>query len=147
MLAESAGASDNARSRRSLQLTMLANASAVVPFLLAASLVSPWLMSLYGTGFAQAWPVLLISLVTAGLLAVQTPISQSLNAEGRLWTVFFLNFAWAVLFMAMTALLIHRGAAGLATARLIAYLFQSAAIAFLLYRSSLFRRRVVESAV
>lgn len=142
ILAESVGAGDTARSRRILQLTVMANTVAVAPLVLIASLASPWLMSLYGAGFAPAWPVMAISLATAGLLAVQNPVSQTLNAEGHLWTVFFMNLGWAVLFIGANVLLIDRGAAGLATARLIAYLFQSVVIVLLVFRSPAYRRKV-----
>ncbi|HUK99309.1 MAG TPA: oligosaccharide flippase family protein [Nitrospirota bacterium] len=144
MLAESVGAGDNARSRRILKITVLANAFVVVPLVLVISIASPWLLSLYGAGFAPAWPVLVISIVTAGLVAIVSPVSQSLNAEGRLWIAFFLNLCWALLFIIMTELLIDRGAAGLVAARLIAYLFQSALVLFLVYRSQLNRKKVVE---
>jgi O-antigen/teichoic acid export membrane protein len=147
MLAESVGASDDVRSRRILQLTVLANAAVVVPLVLVASLASPWLMSLYGVGFEKAWPVLTISLVTAGLLALQSPVSQSLNAEGRLWTVFIMNLSWAALFMGMNALLINKGAAGLAMARLVAYLFQSVVVVVLVFRSPVYRRKVRDATI
>jgi O-antigen/teichoic acid export membrane protein len=142
MLSESMGAGNDVRSRRILQLTVLTNAAVVVPLVLVASLASPWLMSLYGAGFNTAWPVLVISLVTAGLLAIQSPVGQSLNAEGRLWTVFLMNLGWAVFFIGMNMLLINRGAAGLATARLVAYMFQCTVFAVLVLRSSIYGRKV-----
>jgi len=140
MLSESVGAGDDARSRRILHLTMMVNALVVAPLVLLASLASPWLMSLYGDGYAHAWPVLVISLVTAGLLAIQSPVGQSLNAEGRLWTVYFMNLGWAVLFIGTNALLVKQGAAGLASARMAAYLFQTVVTALLVFRP--YRRRL-----
>jgi O-antigen/teichoic acid export membrane protein len=145
MLSESMGASNDACSRRILQLTVAANLAVVVPLVLVASLASPWLMSLYGASFAPSWPVLTISLATAGLLAVQSPVSQALNAEGRLWTVFLMNLGWAVIFVGLNFLLIDRGANGLATARLVAYLFQSVVVVLLVFRSPIYRRKVIDA--
>ena len=144
MLSESIGANDDARSRRILQLSVLTNAAAIIPLVLVASLLSPWLMSLYGTSFNSSWPVLVISLVTAGVLAVQLPVNQHLNAEGRLWAVFVMNLGWSVVFIGLTLLLIERGATGLVTARLIAYLFQSAIIVLLVFRYLKLRRKSEE---
>jgi O-antigen/teichoic acid export membrane protein len=133
MLSESVGAGDEARSRRILRLTILINSVVVTPLVMAIALMSPWLMSLYGESFSQAWPVLVISLATAGVLAVQSPVGQSLNAEGRLWTVFFLNLGWSLTFIAMTVLLRDRGAHGLVIARMVAYLFLGAGQFILAY--------------
>ena len=144
MLSESMGANNDVRSQRILQLTVLANAAVVVPLVLVGSLASPWLMSLYGEGFAPSWQMLVISLITAGVLAVQSPISQSLNAEGRLWTTLFLNLGWAAVFVGLTFCFIDRGATGLVSARLIAYLFQSVLIVLLVFRLSRNRGRLLE---
>lgn len=122
MLSESVGAGDEQRSNRIIKLSMVAIAATAIPLVVAGSCASPWLMSLYGNDFTASWPVLVISLVTAGLLAVQTPVNQALNAEGRLWTVFFMNLGWAMIFIGLNTLLIERGTIGFVTARLIAYL-------------------------
>lgn len=147
MLAESAGAGNERRSIRIIQLTLLANAVVVVPLVLLASLASPWLMAFYGVGFGSEWPVLVISLVTAGILAVQTPVSQALNAEGRVWTVFFMNLGWSAVFILVNALLIDRGATGLVLARLIAYLLQILFMVLLVFRLSPHRKGALDNAL
>ncbi|WP_052263353.1 oligosaccharide flippase family protein [Geobacter pickeringii] len=147
MLAESSGAGNGRRSLRIIQLTFLANAIVVVPLVLLASLVSPWLMSLYGADFGSEWPVLVLSLVTAGILAVQTPLSQAFNAEGRVWTAFFLNLGWAAAFIVLNVLMIKWGARGLVSARLLAYLLQMLFMVLLFIRLPSCRRGAVESAV
>lgn len=141
MLSESVGVGDDVRSRRILHLTVLVNVMVVVPLVLVASLLSPWLMSLYGQGFAPSWPVLVISLITAGVLAVQSPANQTLNSEGRLWTVFFMNLGWSAIFVGSTALLIDLGAKGFVTARLIAYLFQTVILVLMVICSTKFWRK------
>jgi hypothetical protein len=60
-------------------------------------------------------------LVTAGLLAIQTPVAQLIIAQGRLWTAFLMNLGWALTFLAVTYGLRDWGACGLATARALAY--------------------------
>lgn len=142
MLAESMGVSDDARSRRILKLTVVANALVVVPLVLVSVLASPWLMSLYGESFAQSWKVLVISLVTAGVLAVQSPVNQSLNAEGRLWSVFVLNLVWSAVFICLNILLIDRGASGLVTARLIAYMVLGFFTILLVFRSTIYGGKI-----
>jgi O-antigen/teichoic acid export membrane protein len=89
-------------------------------------------MSLYGAGFSASWPVLVVTLVTGAVLAVQFPVNQLLNASGKLWVVFFLNLWWAVLFVGFNTLMIDKGALGLVTARLIAYLLQGLVVVMLI---------------
>jgi O-antigen/teichoic acid export membrane protein len=78
-------------------------------------------MSLYGEGFRSGWSTLVVVLLTAGLLAVQTPVGQIIAATGKMWTGFAMNLGWAILFIVSTLLLIDLGSLGLATARAIGY--------------------------
>jgi len=125
MISERLGANDGAWTRRLLMLSMKVNALLVFPFLLIASLASPFIMRLYGTAFADSWPTLVLILITASLFSVQAPVGQLLAAAGRMWTGFWMNTAWAFVMIVSTKLFIHRGALGLAAARLLAYALHS----------------------
>jgi O-antigen/teichoic acid export membrane protein len=133
ILSNSVGRKDEVESRRALLLALRADLAVVVPSVTLLSAVSPWIMSLYGESFAASWPVLLVSLMAAGMLAIQAPASQLLNAQGKVWSIFCLNLFWAVLFVCLTLILIPWGASGLASARLIAYTIQCLIIFILVW--------------
>ncbi len=60
-------------------------------------------------------------LLTAGLLAVQMPVGQIIIASGRIWLGLFMNIGWALVYLFGTWLWVGHGAAGVAAARLAAY--------------------------
>jgi len=138
VLSERLGQDDLRRSRKILGFYMKLNAAVVVPLAILGCLASPLIMSSYGPGFRQAWPVLSVVLATAGLLAVQTPVGQIIAASGRMWLGSFMNLGWGACFIGLTWLLVNWGALGLASARLGAY----AALAFwtLAFAAHLLRR-------
>ena len=121
VLSERIGQSDRAGARKVLRTAVAVNAAAVIPIVLAGSAASPWIMGMYGPGFAAAWPTLVIVLATAGLVAVLNPVGSVLAASGRLWLGFWMNSGWAAALLLMTVLLARSGALGVASARLIAY--------------------------
>jgi O-antigen/teichoic acid export membrane protein len=102
-------------------LAIKANALAVLPAALVLVAGSSVIMGLYGPGFRGGWPTLIAVVITAAVLAIQSPAIQGIIAAGRMWPVFFMNLGWAVSFFALTAALLSRGALGLAGARLGAY--------------------------
>jgi O-antigen/teichoic acid export membrane protein len=122
ILSQQRGSGQEVDSIKLLGFSMAANFLAVAPLVLVGSLLSPYLMTLFGARFSSAWPTLTIVLITACLLAIQRPVGQLIAACGRMWLGFVMNSVWAVVFVVAAYLLIHRGAAGLATAQLVAYL-------------------------
>ena len=78
-------------------------------------------MRLYGPGFAEGWPVLVITLLGGLVLMIQAPITDRLVATSRMWSYLFVHVVWAAVFVAGTFLVVpsHAGSAGLALARLL----------------------------
>jgi len=117
---------DNAKqSMKTLALAIKMNLLIVAPLVLVASIASPYIMSLYGKGFGEGWPTLVVVLLTAGLLAVQIPVGQIIAASGKMWVGFAMNMGWATVFVGSTFLLIDYDSLGLATARMISYIFHA----------------------
>ena len=96
-----------------------------MPVILLGILASPWIMASYGRDFADGSPTLIVVLLTAGIIAVQTPVHQVIAASGRLWLGMFMNIVWAIVFLGMTWLLVSSGALGLAGGRAVAYLIHT----------------------
>jgi O-antigen/teichoic acid export membrane protein len=125
VLAERLCQKDTNQSIKTMGLAIKANALVVMPLVLIAGIASPYIMSLYGTGFRAGWPTLVVVLLTAGLLAVQTPVGQIIAASGKMWIGFVMNLGWALTFIIATLLLVEKGSLGLATARAFGYIIHA----------------------
>lgn len=122
VLSEQMGQGNKKQSWRVTILSIKVSTLVVIPLLIVLSLGSPWLMALYGPGFGDGWPILIVVLVTAGLVTILTPMGQLLVAGNRLWAGFMMNLGWAALFLLLTLYMVDSGAFGLAIARLAAYM-------------------------
>ena len=121
MLSDQVGHTGARESIRVLVFAVKVNLIIVAPVIAIACVASPQIMSLYGEDFQSGWATLLIVLLTAGILAVQTPLAQIIVASGRMWSVVAMNAGWALVFVAGTVWLIDSGSLGLVCARGIAY--------------------------
>lgn len=125
VLTDTVTAKQSARGAKVLLLGMLANGAIVLPFLLVLGLGAPFIMSLYGDSYAVHWHVLTIAVLTAGLLAIQTPVGTMLAASGRMWLGAMMNLGWAAAYVTFAWLLLNKGAMGIALALLLAYLLHA----------------------
>jgi O-antigen/teichoic acid export membrane protein len=121
ILSERLGQNQAGQSSRLLKLTMKTNSLLAFPVVLLAGVASPSVMNLYGESFRSGWPTLVVVLLTAGLLAIQTPVGQIIAASGRMWLGFAMNCGWAVMFLLGTLILVPSGSLGLAIARAVSY--------------------------
>jgi O-antigen/teichoic acid export membrane protein len=119
VLSERFSQKDGRQSKRALILGVKINLLIVVPLVLLASLASPYIMNLYGESFRSGWPTLVLVLLSAGIIAGQSPVGQLVAASGKMWAGFAMNGGWALTFIVSTLLLVRFGSLGLATARLI----------------------------
>ena len=125
MLSEGVAVNDRARAIKTLTLSIKLNAVFVTPLLALSCIFSPLIMKSYGESFSGTWPTLIVVLLTAGLLAVQTPVGHIIAAAGRMWTGCLMNVGWALAYIGITALIVNWGALGVATARAGAYLLHA----------------------
>jgi O-antigen/teichoic acid export membrane protein len=117
---------------------MKLNGGILVPCAIGMSLVSPFIMRLYGNAYHQAWPTLVAVLWTAAILGVLTPVGDVIAATGRMWIGLFMNTCWAGIYVLSTFLFVHWGSFGLASSRLIAYAIHAVwtvAFAYVVIRS------------
>ncbi len=110
---------------RLLGLSFRAIALAVTPMVILGCLLSAVIMRVYGASFAAGWPTLIVTLITAGLLSVQTPVGHIITASGRMWLAFGMNTGWAIGFLCLSCLLVRHGSLGIASARLGAYVLHT----------------------
>ncbi len=121
ILSEQLGEGNHQSSMKALKAAMFISGLVAVPLALILAVLSPWIMRQYGTAFANGWPVLLVVLATASLLAIQSPVGNVIAASGRMWLGTLMNAGWGIAVIASIWLLLPLGALGLASAFLIAY--------------------------
>jgi O-antigen/teichoic acid export membrane protein len=122
MLSQEFGAGEGERFKRLLLSAIAMNAVVIVPVVLIGAVLSPAIMRSYGSGFAGEGLTLIMVLLAAGLLAIQTPVGHVIAASSRMWLGVLMNAGWALVFLGSAAALIQHGALGVASARVIAYL-------------------------
>ena len=92
-------------------LAIKANAIAVIPVTLFIACFSPFIMSFYGPGFREGWPALVVTVLTAGILALQSPIFQAITASGRMWFMFLTYVSYGILYFGLTFAMLGWGSA------------------------------------
>lgn len=121
MMSNQFGQNNKRKSTQLLWLSIRLNMVIVTPIILVASILSPFIMGLYGESFRSGWPVLVIMLLTTGISAVNMAIGQTLAASNRMWIGLAMNAAWAGVYISATYILVDKGAIGMAAARGAAY--------------------------
>lgn len=121
VLSERWGRGDKRGFQRLMFLAMLTNVGLIFPLVAAGWLISDWLMTRNGTAFGEGAGVLCVLLSATLVVAVQTPVGNSLQAAGRTGVSLSMNLAWATTYFLLATLWISAGAWGVAWARLVAY--------------------------
>lgn len=125
ILSERLADQDKFNSGKILASSIKLNAAVTLPIVLLGCLLSPYIMKLYGESFESGWPTLVVVLLTAGLLAIQTPVGNILAASGRMWLGFIMNIGWGLSFVLITWLLVDFGALGLSLSRGASYMLHA----------------------
>jgi len=133
VLSDKMGGNNNVQSKKIIILSIKINATIVLPIIIIGSLLSPYIMSLYGNNFTDGWPTLVITFITAGIVAVLVPVGNIIVATGRMWLGFFMNMGWAIVFVITTFILIEYGSIGLAIGKGVGYLFHAIWVSTFVY--------------
>lgn len=110
--------------RKVLGASVLLNAVCAMPIFAALALFSGRVMGLYGAGFAKQADVLIITAMTAFLLAIESPVGHLMIADGKMWLGAAMNTAQGLALLLTAGAMAQFGlrAKGLAGAYLISYL-------------------------
>lgn len=120
------GQNDHNRYKKVILYNLYLNGG--ISFLIASliSISASIIMSTYGPGFSGGSMVLIISVYSAVLVAINHVVGQAIASEGKMWWGFLFNILWALsLFAGAYYLIPLFGAKGLAIAFFIAYLLHS----------------------
>jgi O-antigen/teichoic acid export membrane protein len=93
----------------------------IAPLVGLLMVISPWIASLYGPEFANGGAVFAVAFVAAGVMAPYGALTNYLIARQRMWSRFAISLLWSVVLLVAAAILVGRGAMGVASAMLIAY--------------------------
>ena len=102
---------------------LLLNVSLTVIVSILVSVLSPYIMSLYGKDFDEGQNVLIVLSIAAIFISANNIIGKVIASRSKMWNGFILNIVWAVvLVVSASYFLAHgMGAIGLALAMLISY--------------------------
>ena len=86
--------------------------------------LSPWIATLYGPEFATGGAVFAVAFLAAATTAPYGALTNYLVARQRMWMRLGINLLWAAALVGGAAVLVQRGALGVAVAMLIAYVIR-----------------------
>ena len=116
MLTDHVTKNDHNNSRKLLLYAMGANAIVAVPMAVIICVFSPDIMSLYGKSFENEYLPLILAVMTATILAIQSPVGNIIAATSRMWLGALMNAGWAIAFVSFAYLLVNKGAVGIMVA-------------------------------
>lgn len=105
-----------------IKFGVIANLLVTIPVSLGVALLSKMIMATYGTGFIDGWPVLALAALVAVIVVGIAPVGQYLAAVNKMWVGSIMNFAWAIVFLLSTVVLVPYGAIGILASFGIAYM-------------------------
>ncbi len=123
VLTDLASNSSMKNSNRVVLLTVMANLIIMLPAVIVLGILSPWIMTFYGHEYVSHSGVLVAMVAAAGSYSICMPIGHMLTVSNKMWAGFTLNIFWGVTYVAISFLLLDKGALGVALALLSAYLF------------------------
>jgi O-antigen/teichoic acid export membrane protein len=123
VLANLRGEGDRLRYRKVLLYNIWFNAALTLAVAVIISLLAPFIMASYGSGFRSSYLVLILLSFSAVLTATIGVIGQAIASEDRMWWGMLLNLLWGCAMICATWLFVDYGAKGLALAILISYTF------------------------
>ena len=129
MISEQLGRGARAAAQKTVRVGIRINAAVVAPVILVGALFGSQIMSFFGDDFADSGPILTAALVSAGVVAVSTPMGRWLIASGQAWTNTLVFMIWSLVFVSTAWFMVPWGAAGLVIARGVAYVLRAGILA------------------
>ncbi len=116
---------EHEKSKQVFKINILVNAAAAAVPTVVIILFSGFILRLYGVGFEEGRPALILLCLACVLMAVTNVVGQAIASIGRAWHGLAFNLIWATIQVVSFQLLLKIGyrATGLALATLISYSF------------------------
>ncbi len=125
---------------RVLRFNILLNAVVSLLLAICISLLSIYIVPLYGEGFTDPWPLVFLAASTV-FNSVSTVVGVSIQSRSKMWIGLLFNIVWGIMVVCFACLFLHlnMGAKGIALAILCAYAIH--AFYQFVYLRSIFVRR------
>ena len=101
-------------------------------------ILSPWLLSLYGSGFRQDWDIMVILVGSGVFQAINDVVTQVTACMEKMWWRFALHIVWSVILLGGSYLLVPiweiRGYVWALTAAIVTHMLLNSIAAFILMK-------------
>ncbi|EXL09487.1 oligosaccharide flippase family protein [Aquamicrobium defluvii] len=142
MLSSGFGEKDSRRVRNMLAMGIGTNLAIAIGFVAVMMLFGDWFLLLFKLDPSRDWPIFMIVVLAAAMIACALPLGQVPVSSGHMWTGLSITGGWAMTFIIGTWLLQDQGAKGIVIARVTAWLFSFIAyIAFTAFAIGKLRNR------
>lgn len=123
ILSQAYGKGNNRHFYKLLGLNMMFTISVSTLSAIAVLVGKPFILRAYGRGYESVSNVMILMLITTVIISVGCVIGQALASAAEMWAGFWLNCAWALVFLGCCVGFVPSGGAvGLAKAFLVSYL-------------------------
>ena len=111
---------------RVIKYNVLLNAGIAFCVALVVCVFSPIIMKLYGNGFTDPYPLIVLSLSTV-FSSISSVIGASIQSRSKIWAGFSFNLIWAAIVLGLSYFFVSNGfgAVGLSLAILISYMIHT----------------------
>ncbi len=125
MLSTGFGQADRRRVLNVLRMGIGTNIAIAVGFVVVMMVFGNWFLVLFKLDPARDWPIFMIVVLAAAIMAAALPLGQVPVSSGYMWTGLSITAGWALTFIIGTWFLQDRGALGIVIARAIAWSLQT----------------------
>lgn len=107
---------------KALKYNLILNGSITFTFATVISILSPWLIKLYGDGFSNYTPIIWLSISTI-FSSLASVVGMAIISRGKVWIGLCFNILWAIMFTSFTyvSLIYGFGVNGLAFSLSLSY--------------------------
>jgi len=116
---------------RTLKIAIIVNLILTAPIAITLSVISPWMLRLYGSDFVIGWKTFSVVAITSVFVVGAMPIGQMLAAANKMWSGAAINLIWAAIYILLSIYFVRvagLGAFGVASSLCAAYLIHSVVI-------------------
>lgn len=123
ILSDYAGKQDFPALKKILKSGLKMNIYICIPIAIAVTITSPWIMKLYGDGYEEGYPTLMLIAFAAMACSLQNLLGNFLAATNQMVSKLFCDLVWACSYLAMVYYMVNTGygAFALGVSALVAY--------------------------
>lgn len=136
ILSSISNSSEKEKYWKTLKYNIYANVAISSSIALLVCITSPYIMVLYGKGFTDPWPLILLAISTI-FTSISTVVGISISSRAKMWVGFLFNFIWGIMVILFSYIFLNMGlgARAVGLSILISYFLHAICQFFYLYNS------------